>query len=88
MRALNLIKTLSVAMFIFATVATTQAASDKTSEKAREAVENAEPNDWSTLAESAEKCLRKKVNIEEANEWIKKSIVINKNEFNLSELIL
>ena len=33
---------------------------DRTTEKTREAVENASPHDWYTLATSAEKCFKKK----------------------------
>lgn len=56
---------------------------NKTTEKARETVANASPDDWSAYMKSAEKCVRKGVNLEEAAEWIDRSISIYKNEHNL-----
>ncbi len=56
---------------------------DKAILKAREAVQNASPDDWHTLAKSAEKCLNKKANLKEANEWIEKSIEIKPTVYNL-----
>lgn len=56
---------------------------DKAILKAREAVQNASPDDWHTLAKSAEKCLTKKANLREANEWIEKSIEIKPTVYNL-----
>ena len=40
-------------------------ADDRTTEKTRDAVESAGPDDWYTLAVSAEKCFKKKVNRKE-----------------------
>ena len=37
---------------------------NRTAEKARVAVNNAGPDDWYTLANAAEKCIKKKVNLE------------------------
>ena len=54
----------------------------KAEEKAREAVENAAPDDWHTLAESAEKLMRNKKNLKEANEWIDRSIEIKETAYN------
>ncbi len=54
----------------------------KAEEKAREAVENAAPDDWHTLAESAEKLMRNKKNLKEANEWIDRSIEIKETTYN------
>lgn len=51
--------------------------------KAKEAVEEAKPYDWKTLAKSAEVCFRKNENTTEALEWIDKSIEIYKNPMNL-----
>ena len=59
------------------------ASNDKLVEKAREAVKNADDNDWQTLNKSAKVCIRKGVNMEEALVWINKSISINKNMENL-----
>lgn len=51
--------------------------------KAKEAVEEAAPYDWRTLAESAKVCFKKKENVDLALKWIDKSIEINKDPFNL-----
>ncbi|MEM8965175.1 MAG: hypothetical protein AAGE93_02080 [Bacteroidota bacterium] len=56
---------------------------DKTTQRAREAVENASPDDWYTLAKAAEKCIAKKVNLKEAAEWLNKSLAIHESAFNL-----
>ena len=56
---------------------------DKTTQRAREAVENAAPDDWYTLAKAAEKCIAKKVNLQEAAEWLNKSLAIHESAFNL-----
>jgi len=51
--------------------------------KTRHAVENAGPDDRHTLAISAEKSFKKKVNLKEASEWIDKSLEIAETPFNL-----
>lgn len=56
---------------------------EKTTEKTRDAVENASPDDWYTLAISAEKCFKKKVNLKEASEWLDLSLEIAQTPFNL-----
>lgn len=56
---------------------------DKITLKAREAVANASPDDWKTLAESAEKCLKKNVNLKEAAAWLDKSLEIKQDPYNL-----
>lgn len=56
---------------------------DRTIEKTRDAVENAGPNDWYTLAISAEKCFNKKVNLNEASKWLNQSLEIEETPFNL-----
>ena len=56
---------------------------DRTTEKTRDAVENASPHDWYTLAIRAEKCFKKKVNLKEASEWLDQSLEIAKTPFNL-----
>jgi hypothetical protein len=56
---------------------------DRTTEKTREAVENASPHDWYTLATSAEKCFKKKVNLKQAAEWLDQSLEIAETPFNL-----
>lgn len=55
---------------------------DKTTLKAREAVENASPDDWMAYAKNAEKCIKKNVNLKEAAEWLDKSISIKETPYN------
>jgi len=50
-------------------------------EKAREAVESS-ASDWKVLAESAQKCFKRNENVEQAMQWIDKSIEINPDPFN------
>ncbi len=57
--------------------------SEKVVEKARYAVEQAAPDDWYTLAKSAEKCIRKGVNLKEAAAWLNQSIRIKRTPYNL-----
>lgn len=56
----------------------------RTAEKAREAVDNAGPDDWHTLASAAEKCIKKNVNLAEAKAWLEKSIEIRRAPYNLA----
>lgn len=56
---------------------------DRTTDKTRDAVENAGPDDWYTLAISAEKCFEKKVNLKEAAKWLDQSLEIAETPFNL-----
>lgn len=56
---------------------------NRTTEKARVAVEKAGPDDWYTLANSAEKCFKKNVNLKEASEWLDQSLAIIEAPFNL-----
>lgn len=55
---------------------------NRTAEKARQAVEEAAPDDWYTYAQSAEKCIRKKVNLKEAKGWLERSLEIKETTFN------
>lgn len=57
---------------------------NKTTEKARQAVEEAAPDDWYTYAKSAERCIRKKVNLAEAKGWLERSLEIKETPFNLA----
>lgn len=57
---------------------------NKTAEKARQAVEEAAPDDWYTFAKSAERCIRKKVNLAEAKNWLEKSLKIKQTPYNLA----
>ena len=73
------------AVFVSASVyAAPGTAENKTVEKARLAVEEAAPDDWHTYAESAEKCMRKKVNLKEAKVWLDKSLNIKETPYNLA----
>ena len=56
---------------------------DKTTQRAREAVESAAPDDWFTLAKAAQKCIDKGVNLKEAADWLNKSLAIHESAFNL-----
>jgi len=56
---------------------------NKTVSKARTAVEQASPDDWMTLAKSAQICFRKNVNLKEAASWIDRSLEIKESAFNL-----
>ena len=56
---------------------------DKVTQKAREAVANASPDDWYTLAESAKKCMDNGVNLKEAAVWLDQSIAIKETSYNL-----
>ncbi|MEM6840793.1 MAG: hypothetical protein AAF632_01095 [Bacteroidota bacterium] len=81
--------TFSQTLFAFAFLLTVSVSAfannntDKTTQRAREAVENAAPDDWYTLAKAAEKCIAKKVNLKEAAEWLNKSLAIHESAFNL-----
>jgi tetratricopeptide (TPR) repeat protein len=57
---------------------------DKTTLKARDAIKKASPDDWMTYAKSAEKCLKKNVNLKEAAEWIDRSLEITEAPYNLT----
>jgi len=59
---------------------------DKTTEKARMAVNSASPHDWYTLAKSAKQCFKKQVNLTEAYTWLQKSLEIAENSYNLTVL--
>ena len=72
-------------VFVTASVyAVPSTADNKTVSKARLAVEEAAPDDWKTFAESAEKCMKKKVNLKEAKAWLDKSIQIRETPYNLA----
>ena len=76
---------LVIVFVISGTVGSTLASdrTDKTTLKARQAVAEASPDDWYTLAESAEKCLVKGVNLKEAAHWLDQSIAIRETAYNL-----
>ena len=56
---------------------------DKAVTKAKTAVEQASPDDWKTLEQSARVCIRKGQNMTEAAEWINASIAIKATSSNL-----
>lgn len=56
---------------------------DRVTEKARQAVEQASPDDWMTYAKNAELCIRKNVNLKEAAEWLDQSLNIKETAYNL-----
>ena len=51
--------------------------------KARQAIENASPDDWTTFAKSAAVCIKKNTNMKEASQWIDKSLQIKETQYNL-----
>lgn len=71
------------ALFVSTQVSFAGILDDKTTEKTRAAVENASPDDWYTLAQSADKCFTKKVNLKEASLWINESLEITEAPYNL-----
>mgnify|MGYP001823114341 CR=1 FL=1 len=84
-------KNVKVMMMALATVfvsasiyAAPTTADSKTVSKARLAVEEAAPDDWHTYAESAEKCMKKKVNLKEAKVWLDRSLDIQETPYNLA----
>lgn len=83
-RKLNVFVLLAFSFFFITSAVLAGPGDKKSIEKAQAAVNNAAPDDWLTLAKSAELCIRKKANMKEAAEWLKKSIAIKKNAYNLS----
>jgi hypothetical protein len=79
---------LLVALFASATMANpgirNEDKADKTTEKAREAVSKASPHDWFALAEAAEKCIARGVNLKQAGEWLDRSLEIKETSYNLN----
>lgn len=75
---------LAVAFVGTSVYAAPSATGNRTVEKARLAVEEAAPDDWFTYAESAEKCMKKKVNLKEAKQWLDKSLKIKGTPYNLA----
>jgi hypothetical protein len=56
---------------------------DKIINKYKEVIENTSPDDWYTLARSADMCLRKNINRREISEWLDKSLSIKETPYNL-----
>ncbi len=78
---------LSVLFLSTSVMATTLKVDDKKNNKmvlkTRAAVEDASPDDWRTLAESADKMFQKKLNLKEAASWIDRSLDIKETAYNL-----
>ena len=83
----NQIKSIGAAALavLFLSVASIAAplADDKAITKAKNAVEQASPDDWKTLEESARTCIRKGKNMKEAAAWIDASMAIKATPSNL-----
>lgn len=71
---------------VFASSMVMASPDNKTTVKAREAVKNAAPHDWHTLAKSAQKCIKKGTNLQEALEWIEASLAIHEASYNTEVL--
>ncbi len=86
----NLMNAIVAKIFVVALVMSVSVSSfaathiDRTTEKARIAVENASPDDWYTLAKAAKQCLDKGVNMKEAAHWLDQSLAIQETEYNLT----
>ena len=78
---------LSVLFLSTSVMATTLKVDDKKNNKivlkARAAVDDASPDDWRTLAESADKMFQRKLNLKEAASWIDRSLEIKETAYNL-----
>ena len=75
-----------VVLFIISSTAVSSFATQRTDKitlKARQAVAEASPDDWHTLAESAEKCMAEGINLKEAAEWLDQSLAIQEDAYNL-----
>jgi tetratricopeptide (TPR) repeat protein len=56
---------------------------DKIINKYKEIIENSSPDDWYTLANSADMCLKKNINRKEVAEWLERSLSIKETPYNL-----
>ncbi len=56
---------------------------DKIINKYKEIIENSSPDDWYTLAKSADICLQKNINRKEVAEWLDRSLSIRETPYNL-----
>jgi len=74
---------LALALFLILSNSESYSLHNNTVKKIREQVENASPEDWFTLAESAEKLISKGKNLEEAKSWVLQSIEISKRPYNV-----
>ncbi len=85
---MNTLRTLAfsiIGLFVFATAtAGHKIEDDKVTVKAREMVAKASPDDWQTYAKAAAKCVGRNKNMQEAIQWIDKSIAIQPTSMNYS----
>ena len=79
MKNLAKISMLCLLGMLFTFSSTYATSGDKTTEKARAAVKDAAPDDWETLARAANMCIKKKVNLSEAKEWLDTSLGIKES---------
>ena len=56
---------------------------DRIVRQAQQEVATAAADDWRTLAVAAEKCLSKGINVEEATDWLHRSLDIKETSYNL-----
>ena len=82
-KKLNSLFAAIMAIMVLSSSVTFAKVDERIIDKTREAVENASPHDWYTLAISAEKCFKKKVNLKQASEWLNQSLEIAETPFNL-----
>ena len=75
----SLKSTLAVALLVIVSITSYGGNTDKTVERARDMVSNAAPDDYQTLADAADLCVRKDANLTEAKQWFEKSIEIKAN---------
>ena len=85
MKKLIQITASSLAILVLLTTGsnTEAAIGDKAYQKLKESVDNASPDDWRLYAESAQKLIRGKDHLNEAKEWIEKSLEVSETPYNL-----
>ena len=72
-----------VAIVTFSSFTMANPSGEKAIQKAKSAVANAKPNDWKVLMKSAKKCISQDANLEEAGQWLEKSLSIYLDASNL-----
>ena len=70
-------------MVAYTTLSAQDGRESKILSKHKTVIENAAPDDWKTLAKSADACLKKNVNTREIASWIDRSLEIKKTAYNL-----
>lgn len=81
----NLLKlsTMIMIMGLCSVVLARDGKEDKIINKYQEVINNSAPDDWYTLAESADICLKRNINRKEVASWIDKSLSIKETPYNL-----